>query len=299
MLAVTLWALLALGVAQGSAHDAPAIERLETLLLSTREHHAAEAAALRTSLDALVRRLVELESRVGFLEQPFEPARASGRAAPRTSRRQILSSPGENRPTRIGGLGIETCGLNVTCSSYISGDLFVTGSITYKGRLLDLQPTFPPTEPPSDVPTPAPSPPPFPLPSGAPIPIPTSQPTLEPTDYPFFVSGVGDWSTCKSNCASSGGVLSCPKSDRDLTLMTTLCPGGGGCWVGITDSASEGTWMCADGSPVTYTNWGSGEPNNHPHDSNGEDCAVFYVGGTWIDLPCWYMADSVCICGHT
>ena len=38
--------------------------------------------------------------------------------------------------------------------------------------------------------------------------------------------------------------------------------GGQHLWIGINDYGSEGTWVWADGTPVSYTNWNSGEPNS-------------------------------------
>jgi hypothetical protein len=38
-------------------------------------------------------------------------------------------------------------------------------------------------------------------------------------------------------------------------------------WIGLTDVATEGTWVWADGTPLGFTNWAPGEPNN----SNNED----------------------------
>lgn len=53
-------------------------------------------------------------------------------------------------------------------------------------------------------------------------------------------------------------------------------------WIGFSDTASEGTFAWADGSPVAYTNWNPGEPNN----SGGvEDWAEFLgSNGRWNDM---------------
>ena len=40
----------------------------------------------------------------------------------------------------------------------------------------------------------------------------------------------------------------------------------GSFWLGLTDEASEGTWLWASGQEVTYTNWISGEPNTTSYD---------------------------------
>ena len=68
-------------------------------------------------------------------------------------------------------------------------------------------------------------------------------------------------------------------------------------WIGGTDEDSEGTWKWSSGTPVmenqlSYTNWRSGEPNNH----GNEDCIRTYNGaGEWIDDKCydkwWYVCE--------
>lgn len=57
-------------------------------------------------------------------------------------------------------------------------------------------------------------------------------------------------------------------------------------WIGFTDSeaygATEGQWRWVTGEPVTYTNWGPGEPNNS---SEGEDFAEsIRPANFWNDL---------------
>lgn len=57
-------------------------------------------------------------------------------------------------------------------------------------------------------------------------------------------------------------------------------------WIGFNDETTEGTFEWYDQSPITYTNWAPGEPNN----AGDEDCVQIYPAGaspgTWNDLPC-------------
>jgi Ca2+-binding RTX toxin-like protein len=58
-------------------------------------------------------------------------------------------------------------------------------------------------------------------------------------------------------------------------------------WIGLNDAAKEGTYVWSSGEPVTYTNYGPGEPNNY----NNEDYFVINWGdtvyGKWNDLFIW------------
>ena len=53
-------------------------------------------------------------------------------------------------------------------------------------------------------------------------------------------------------------------------------------WIGLNDELTEGTFVWYDQSPVNYTNWAPGEPNN----AGDEDCVQIYPDGKWNDLNC-------------
>ena len=53
-------------------------------------------------------------------------------------------------------------------------------------------------------------------------------------------------------------------------------------WIGFSDEITEGTFIWYDQSPVTYTNWAPGEPNQ----AGNEDCVQIYADGSWNDLSC-------------
>jgi Lectin C-type domain len=66
-------------------------------------------------------------------------------------------------------------------------------------------------------------------------------------------------------------------------------------WIGVNDAVSEGTYVWADGEPLSFTSWHPGEPNNYPEVPGGEDYGTInwhYSGGyttiahgTWNDAP--------------
>jgi hypothetical protein len=58
-------------------------------------------------------------------------------------------------------------------------------------------------------------------------------------------------------------------------------------FVGLSDSAQEGTFVWSDGTPLAFANFNAGEPN----DGNGafaEDCIILNgaKAGRWDDRPC-------------
>ncbi|XP_076014518.1 uncharacterized protein LOC143007034 [Genypterus blacodes] len=68
-------------------------------------------------------------------------------------------------------------------------------------------------------------------------------------------------------------------------------------WIGLKHNPAEGGYSWSDGTPVSYTNWGPGEPNNH---DNREDCVEMMsnANGThswWNDLNCDAHMDWVCM----
>jgi hypothetical protein len=63
---------------------------------------------------------------------------------------------------------------------------------------------------------------------------------------------------------------------------------GLGLWIGLTDQASEGTFVWLNGQPVSFTNWVSGEPNSgfarYEEDFVNMD-SRFSPNGKWNDVP--------------
>lgn len=57
-------------------------------------------------------------------------------------------------------------------------------------------------------------------------------------------------------------------------------------WIGFSDEISEGSFVWYDQSPIVYTNWAAGEPNQ----TGNEDCVQIYPTGSnpgsWNDLSC-------------
>ena len=115
-----------------------------------------------------------------------------------------------------------------------------------------------------------------------------------------FNKDVLNWNDAQAKCHSLGAHLFEPMSDKEAMMTKTWAEneGLGDVWVGVTDSAQEGTWIYAStGSPFKLANWNSNEPNNYDHGDNadGEDCAELVPGGALNDNTCLATRNYICV----
>ncbi|WP_395742401.1 protein kinase domain-containing protein [Prosthecobacter sp.] len=97
-----------------------------------------------------------------------------------------------------------------------------------------------------------------------------------------------DWHAAKTKCAAQKGRLAEVRSKEENDFLLKLAAGRAvdGLWLGATDEAREGRWIWSDGSPVSYSNWDTGQPNNSG--SEGENYAMLLTTrepGKWWDQP--------------
>lgn len=95
----------------------------------------------------------------------------------------------------------------------------------------------------------------------------------------------GTWEELVAYCESLGGHLAVITSqeENDILYAYMLEQGCQSAYIGLTDSAEEGTWVWVTGETSDYRNWHSGEPNG---ENSNEDYAMFYYkysDGTWND----------------
>jgi hypothetical protein len=112
----------------------------------------------------------------------------------------------------------------------------------------------------------------------------------------FFCSDYRTWDDARTFCQTLGGRLAAIRSagvNAFVVSESGAVDATRKWWIGGSDIASEGTWAWDGGTPWTYTNWASGEPNNS---GGNEDCLQLwrYTDGTWNDEPCAQALNYVC-----
>ncbi|XP_035985191.1 ladderlectin-like [Fundulus heteroclitus] len=112
-----------------------------------------------------------------------------------------------------------------------------------------------------------------------------------------YVAKALSWARAEKNCLSMGANLA---SVNDLdeyhqvqSLITWVSHGSKETWIGGTNAQETSVWLWSDGSPLRYTNWCRGEPNNY---KGGQLCLVINYSGEkcWDDDFCYVQLPSVC-----
>ncbi|MEI9962917.1 MAG: kelch repeat-containing protein [Limisphaerales bacterium] len=82
----------------------------------------------------------------------------------------------------------------------------------------------------------------------------------------YYLLGEKTWTASEAEAVALGGHLATVRSqtENDWIYMQFSNFGGvnRGLWIGLNDAAQEGTFVWVSGEPVSYLNWGSGEPVN-------------------------------------
>ncbi|KAG8519254.1 Low affinity immunoglobulin epsilon Fc receptor [Galemys pyrenaicus] len=104
----------------------------------------------------------------------------------------------------------------------------------------------------------------------------------------YFGEGAKKWIQARYACHSLQGQLVSVHSQEEQDFLTKHANRKGS-WIGLQDLDIEGEFVWMDGSPLDYSNWRQGEPNN---DGQGEDCVVMEGSGQWNDAFCYTPRDS-------
>ncbi|XP_071940974.1 macrophage mannose receptor 1-like [Antedon mediterranea] len=109
-----------------------------------------------------------------------------------------------------------------------------------------------------------------------------------------ITSQLKTWSDASASCRSQGGYLASFHSNDEesfLKQVAKVSDTATGYWIGLTDQTKENGFTWTDSTPVDYTNWENGEPNN----VNEEDCVeMFFSARNWNDIGCDRTRHWVC-----
>uniref|UniRef100_A0A673ADT4 C-type lectin domain-containing protein n=2 Tax=Sphaeramia orbicularis TaxID=375764 RepID=A0A673ADT4_9TELE len=88
-----------------------------------------------------------------------------------------------------------------------------------------------------------------------------------------------------------GNLLSVHNAQQNNQALSLL--GNNRTWIAGSDAQEEGQWLNVDGTPFNYTNWCSGQPDNH---GGRESCAEVNFSGRrcWNDFVCTKLLYSIC-----
>ncbi|KAL9980404.1 hypothetical protein ACROYT_G008992 [Oculina patagonica] len=113
---------------------------------------------------------------------------------------------------------------------------------------------------------------------------------MEGSCYHFSSGASLNWTAAKSACEDLGSNLVVINSQAEQQAIAAKVSQR--TWIGLyRNPKNKSLWLWVDGSPVTYTNWNRGEPNDHP---NSEKCAEMYPSGKWNDKKCYAKFSFVC-----
>jgi hypothetical protein len=95
-----------------------------------------------------------------------------------------------------------------------------------------------------------------------------SGPTVSPTNgHKYYLLSPDTWTGSEASAVGLGGHLATVRSQAEndwlvATYSSLVTEPTGSLLIGFTDPTHTGSFGWVSGAPVTYTNWGSGEPNN-------------------------------------
>ncbi|XP_069622915.1 CD209 antigen-like protein C isoform X1 [Ranitomeya imitator] len=108
----------------------------------------------------------------------------------------------------------------------------------------------------------------------------------------FFSTNSETWERSKKICAERNGILISLKNEFEMNSLLKIIKQNN-YWLGLRRSPEDiEMWEWTDGSPLTFSAWNTGEPNN---DRDIEHCSEI-IGEVqlWNDLPCSLKRKFLC-----
>ena len=107
----------------------------------------------------------------------------------------------------------------------------------------------------------------------------------------FFVrTAPKTWAEAQADCEAIGAYLMVVVDDEENTDLNNLLAGPA--WLGLSDSAAEGTFRWVNGSPSPYHRW----PGSTVPQTEALDCAFLQDSGSWLNVSCDATAIYACEC---
>uniref|UniRef100_A0A8D2J469 C-type lectin domain-containing protein n=1 Tax=Varanus komodoensis TaxID=61221 RepID=A0A8D2J469_VARKO len=109
----------------------------------------------------------------------------------------------------------------------------------------------------------------------------------------FFSSVKKSWHSAQRSCENEGAHLVIINSLVEQNTLVKQLANEQVVWIGLSDSTTEGSWRWLDGTALSLSFWGSGEPNNAAA-HEGEDCGTLIYNGKWNDVICSNSEQWIC-----
>jgi len=90
------------------------------------------------------------------------------------------------------------------------------------------------------------------------------------------------WNDAQAIAESYGGYLAVIDDEVENAHLASFLVNQSA-FIGLSDQATEGEFVWADGSALTYSNWYPGQPNDYGY---GQDCVELLHNGQWNDQYC-------------
>ena len=87
------------------------------------------------------------------------------------------------------------------------------------------------------------------------------------------------WHAARDKCKDMGGQLVTVPDAPTWEFVKTLTTAS--VWLGATDEVTEGVWVWVDGSPVAFSAWYPGQPDN----SGSAEHFIAVYKNAWADVP--------------
>lgn len=109
------------------------------------------------------------------------------------------------------------------------------------------------------------------------------------TGHWYFLTQPGTWDEAETEAVAAGGhLVTINDAAENAWVAATFNPANSGAWIGLYQLPGSlepaGGWVWISGEPVTYTNWGPLEPNNHTVNEDRAHLGLYPAFDQWNDF---------------